>query len=102
MSHDQVEPNVGLSNDQVEPNVGLSHDQVKPNVGLSHDQVEPRWFEPRSGKTKDYETGICSFSTKNIALRSGSNGWLAQDNVSEWNDMSTRGLLFQRDRFIEI
>jgi len=30
--------------------------------------------------------------------------WLARnrDNVYEWRDMSTRGLLFQRDRTIKI
>ena len=46
-----------------------------------------RGFEPRSGQTKDY----------NAALRRKSKDWLArnQDNVSEWSDMSTRGLLFQ-------
>ena len=26
-------------------------------------------FEPRSGQTKDYEIGICCFSTKHAALR---------------------------------
>jgi len=29
-------------------------------------------FEPRSGQTKDYEIGICYFSTNHIALRSKS------------------------------
>jgi len=40
----------------------------------------------RSGQTKDYEICICCFSAKH---------WLAQNqnNVSEWGDMSTRGLL---------
>jgi hypothetical protein len=34
---------------------------------------------------------------KHAALRSKSKDWLAQNqnNVSEWSDMSTRGLLFQ-------
>jgi hypothetical protein len=51
----------------------------------------------RSGQTKDYAIGICSFSAKYAALRRKSNDWLArnQDNVSEWGDMSVRGLLFQ-------
>jgi hypothetical protein len=37
------------------------------------------------------------FSTKHVALRRKIKDWLAryQNNVSEWNDMSTRGLLFQ-------
>ena len=49
-----------------------------------------------SGQTKDYEIGTC-FSINNAALRSNIRGWLAwyQDNVSEWDDMSTHGLLFQ-------
>jgi hypothetical protein len=56
-----------------------------------------RGFEPRSGQTKDYEIGICCFSSKHAALRRKSKHWLArnQDNVSEWSDMSIRGLLFQ-------
>jgi hypothetical protein len=54
-------------------------------------------FEPRSGQTKDYEIGICCFSTKHAALRRKSKDWLArnQDNVSEWGDMSIRRLFCQ-------
>jgi len=53
-----------------------------------------RGFEPRLGQTKDYKIGICCFSAKHTALRRKSKDWLAQnqDNVSEWGDMSTRGL----------
>ena len=56
-----------------------------------------RGFEPRSGQTKDYKLGICCFSAKHAVLRRKSKDWLAryQNNVSEWSDMSTRGLLFQ-------
>ena len=56
-----------------------------------------RGFEPRSGQTKDYKIGICCFSAKHAALRRKSKDWLArnQNNVSEWSDMSIRGLLFQ-------
>ena len=56
-----------------------------------------RGFEPRSGQTKDCTIGICSFSAKQAALRRKSKDWLArnQNNVSEWDDMSIRGLLFQ-------
>ena len=56
-----------------------------------------RRFKPRSGQTKDYKIGICYFSAKHAALRSKSKDWLArnQNNVSEWGDMSLRGLLFQ-------
>ena len=53
-------------------------------------------FESRSGQTKDYKIGICC-SAKHSALRRKSKDWLArnQNNVSEWSDISTRGLLFQ-------
>ena len=56
-----------------------------------------RGFDPRSGQTKDYKIGVCCFSSKRAALRRKSKDWLArnQDNVPEWSDMSTRGLLFQ-------
>ena len=56
-----------------------------------------RGFEPQSGQTKDYIIGICCFSAKHAALRRKSKDWSAgnQDNVSEWGDMSIRGLLFQ-------
>jgi hypothetical protein len=54
-------------------------------------------FDPRSGQTKDYNIGICCFSTKHATLRRKSKDWLTrnQDNVSEWGDLSIRGLLFQ-------
>jgi len=53
-----------------------------------------RGFEPRSGQTKDYKIANCYFSAARASLRSKSKDWLArnQDNVSEWNDMSIRGL----------
>ena len=56
-----------------------------------------RGFEPRSGQTKDYKIGICCFSAKHVVIRRKSKDWLArnQNNVSEWSDMSTCGLLFQ-------
>ena len=59
--------------------------------------VVDRGFVPWSGQTKDYKIGICCFSAKNEALRRKGKDWLArnQNNVSEWNDMSTRRLLFQ-------
>ena len=55
-----------------------------------------RGFEPRSGQTKDFKIGICSFSAEHAALRRKSKDWLArnQNKVSEWSDMFTRGLLF--------
>jgi hypothetical protein len=56
-----------------------------------------RGFEHGSCQTKDYKIGICCFSAKHTALRRKTTDWLArnQDNVSEWSDMSIRGLLFQ-------
>ena len=56
-----------------------------------------RGLESRSGQTKNYKIGICCFSAKHAALRRKSKQWLArnQNNVSEWSDMSCRGLLFQ-------
>ena len=56
-----------------------------------------REFESRSGQTKDYKIGICCFSAKHAALSRKSKNWLSgnRDNVSEWGEMSSRGLLFQ-------
>jgi hypothetical protein len=56
-----------------------------------------RGFWPRSSQTKDYKIGICCFSAKHAAPSRKSKDWLArnQDNVSEWNNMSIRGLLFE-------
>ena len=59
---------------------------------------------PQLGQTKDYKIGICCFLAKPAALRSKSKDWLVRnrDNVSEWGDMSIRGLLFQRASTINI
>jgi hypothetical protein len=56
-----------------------------------------RGFNRRSGQTKDYKNDICWFSAKHAALKIKSKDWFAwnQDNVSEWGDMSIRGLLLQ-------
>jgi len=63
-----------------------------------------RGFGPMSGQSKDYKTGICLFFAKHTALRGKCKEWLArnQDNVSEWGDKSTCGLLFQWTRTIKI
>ena len=56
-----------------------------------------REFGPQPGKPKGYETGMCCFSAKYVTLRNKTKDWLArnnQNNVSEWGDMSTRGLMF--------
>jgi hypothetical protein len=43
----------------------------------------------------NFKNIIC-FSAKYTGLRGKSKDWLARNqNVSEWSDMSTRGLLFQ-------
>ena len=63
---------------------------------LSSSAVD-RGFKPRSGQTKDYEFGMCCLSAKHAALRRNSKDWLdrKQNKVSDWSDMSTRGMLFQ-------
>jgi hypothetical protein len=50
-----------------------------------------------AGQTKDYTIDICCFSAKHAELQRKSKDWLArnQNNVSEWSDMSTRGLFFR-------
>ena len=54
-------------------------------VSLLASSVVDRGYEPRSGRTKDYEIGICCFSVNHTSLRRKSQDWLAQnhDNVSE-------------------
>ena len=63
-----------------------------------------RGLEPRSGQTKDHNIGNCCLSAKYAVLRRKSKDWLApnQNNVSEWSDLSTRGLLFQWASTMEI
>ena len=39
--------------------------------------VEDHEFEPQSGKSKNYEIGICCFSAEHAALRRKSKDWLA-------------------------
>jgi len=62
-----------------------------------------RGLEPDRVKSY-YEIGICCFSAKHAALKRKGKDWLAlnQDNVSEWIDMSSRGLLFQWASTIQI
>ena len=57
--------------------------------GLEPDQVKP--------KTKKLVFVICCMSAKHASLRRKSKDWLArnQETVSEWGDMSIRGLLFE-------
>jgi hypothetical protein len=66
--------------------------------------VVDRGFEPLVVQTNDNKIGICCFSAKHAALRRKSKDWLArnQDNVSEWDDWSIRGLLFRWVNIIKI
>ena len=59
--------------------------------------VVDRGFESRSSQTKDYTIGIYCFCAKHAVLRRKGKDLLAlnQDNVSEWGDMSVRGLFFK-------
>ena len=82
------------------PNYSTSHTFARNHIGgvmvsMLASSVVNREFEPRAGQTKDYQIGICCFSTKRSALRRKSKDWLAwnQNNVSKWSDMSTRGLV---------
>ena len=54
-------------------------------------------FESRSGQTQDFKIDICCFSAKYTTEWGKSKDWLVlnQNNVSEWSNMSTCGLLFQ-------
>ena len=66
-------------------------------VSILISSVVDRGSEPLCVQTKDCNIGICCFSSKHTALRRKSKDWLAQNenNVSEWSDMSTLGLLFR-------
>ena len=73
-------------------------------VSMLASSVVDRGFETQSGQTKNYKIAICCFSAKHEALRKKTKDWLArnQNNVSEWSDMSTHGLLFQWPSTIKI
>ena len=66
-------------------------------VSMLGSSAVDREFEPRSGHAKDIKIDMCSFSAKHTTLRRKSTDWLArnQNNLSEWSDMSTHGMLFQ-------
>ena len=80
-------------------NVSIQYDNRIGGVMVSvhASSAVDRGLETRSGQTKDYKIGICCFSAKHAALRRKSKDWLArnQNNVPEWSDMCTSGLLFQ-------
>jgi hypothetical protein len=74
------------------------------NLLASSVHVLDREFESRSGQTIDYNIVICCFSSTHASLRRKSKDCLArnQNNVSEGDDMSVRGLLFQCASTIKI
>jgi len=63
-----------------------------------------RGFEPQSGQTKNNKIDFYCFSAKHVAFRRKSKDWLTwnQNNMSKWNNMSTRGQLFQWASTIKI
>ena len=67
-------------------------------VGVLASSAVDRGFEPQSGQIKDYKIGICWFFADHAALKRKGKYWLArnQDNVSEWCDMSFRGLFYEK------
>ena len=66
-------------------NINQKHRIGGVMVSVLASSAVDRGFEPRSGQTKDYK------------IRRKNKDWLArnQNNVSEWSDISTHGLLFQ-------
>ena len=60
-------------------------------------RVVDRGFESRLGQTKDYGIYMCCFSADHATLRRKGKYWLTRnaDGVSEWGNMSVRGMLFQ-------
>jgi hypothetical protein len=64
-------------------------------VSVLASSVVDREFEPRLGRTKNYEIGTCCFSAKHTAIRRKNKAWLARNKncVSKWSDISTRRLL---------
>ena len=67
------------------------------NSKLTFDVVSFSPHKCRLGQSNNYKIGICCFSAKHTTLRRKRKERLArnQDNLSEWADMFTRGLLFQ-------
>ena len=63
-----------------------------------------RELNPRSGQTIDYNIGIPCFFGYHVSLRNKIKDWFAcnQENMSHWDEMSFRGLLFQWASTMEI
>ena len=66
-------------------------------ANVSASNVVDYGFVSWSGQIKYYKIGFGYFFVQHTLLRSKSKDGSArnQDDVSEWSDMSTRGLLFQ-------
>ena len=78
-------------------NINQKHRIGGVMVSVLASSAVDRGFEPRSGQTKDYTISICCFSAKHATLWRKNKDWLGrnQNNMSEWSDISIRGLLFQ-------
>ena len=76
-------------------NINQQHRIGGVMVSLLASSAVDSGFESRLGESKDSNSGICCFSAKHAALRRKSKDWLARNknNVSEWSDISTRGML---------
>ena len=72
-------------------------------VSMFTSSVVDQRFEHPSEQKKDYKINIF-FSAKHASLRSKSKDWLVeiQDNMSEWSNLSTHGLLFRWVSIIKI
>ena len=64
-------------------------------VSVLASSAADRWFESRTGQTKDYKIGICSFSAQYTALRRKSKDLLARNQDNVWGDTFIHGLLCQ-------
>ena len=84
------------------------HLTTNRNVGVMVSVLDSsavdREFEPHSGQITDYKIDMCCFSAKHALLKRKNKDWFArnQDNVSEWDNISIRGLLFQWASTIKI
>ena len=82
----------------------MIYDNLIASVSVLASSAVDRVLKSWLGQTKDYNSGICCFSTNHAALKWNYKDWIArkQDNVSEWCGMSIRELLFQWNSTINI
>ena len=75
-------------------NIYAQRIKLRHNKSGTQNEAIDRGFESQSGQAKDNKIGMCCFSAKNATLRRKSKDCLdrKQENVSEWGDMSIRGL----------